>query len=88
MLGGSGDDRARRATSWQSRRRPAFVVIDPVMISKTGFALLAENAALTLRERLAAAGQLSITPNVHEAAGADRSLDQDVLMTLSRPGRC
>ncbi|MDE2966944.1 MAG: bifunctional hydroxymethylpyrimidine kinase/phosphomethylpyrimidine kinase [Chloroflexota bacterium] len=47
-------------------RRPAFVVIDPVMISKTGFALLAENASLTLRERLLPLASI-VTPNVHEA---------------------
>ncbi len=47
-------------------RRPQFVVVDPVMISKTGFALLAEDAATTLRRKLLPLATL-VTPNVHEA---------------------
>ncbi|MYA01763.1 MAG: bifunctional hydroxymethylpyrimidine kinase/phosphomethylpyrimidine kinase [Chloroflexi bacterium] len=64
MLGGSGmiELVARELQS----RRPPFVVVDPVMISKTGFALLAEDAASTLRDRLLPLASV-ITPNVHEA---------------------
>ena len=47
-------------------RRPPFIVVDPVMISKTGFALLAEDAASTLRQKLLPLASL-VTPNVHEA---------------------
>ena len=47
-------------------RRPGFVVVDPVMISKTGFALLARAAISTLLERLLPLATL-VTPNVHEA---------------------
>ena len=47
-------------------RRPGFVVVDPVMISKTGFALLERAAISTLLERLLPLATL-VTPNVHEA---------------------
>ena len=47
-------------------RRPEFVVVDPVMISKTGFALLERAAISTLLERLMPLATL-VTPNVHEA---------------------
>lgn len=46
-------------------RRPPFV-IDPVMISKSGFALLAEDAVDTVRRELLPLSTL-VTPNRHEA---------------------
>jgi hydroxymethylpyrimidine/phosphomethylpyrimidine kinase len=46
--------------------RPAYYVLDPVMISKTGFPLLAPDAVGALRERLLPLATL-VTPNVHEA---------------------
>jgi hydroxymethylpyrimidine/phosphomethylpyrimidine kinase len=42
------------------------LVVDPVMISKTGFQLLKESAVATLRDALLPLATL-ITPNVHEA---------------------
>ena len=42
------------------------LVVDPVMISKTGFKLLKEEAIETLRDELLPQARL-ITPNVHEA---------------------
>ena len=64
MLGGS--EMIELVADELVARQPAFVVIDPVMISKTGFALLAEDAASTLRDRLLPLATL-VTPNVHEA---------------------
>ena len=61
MLGGS--EMIELVASELAHRRPPFVVVDPVMISKTGFALLAEDAASTLRERLLPLASL-VTPNV------------------------
>ncbi len=43
------------------------LVVDPVMISKSGFSLLADDAVATLRERLLPLAWL-VTPNAHEAA--------------------
>ena len=64
MLGGS--EMIELVADELVARQPAFVVVDPVMISKTGFALLAEDAASTLRDRLLPLATL-VTPNVHEA---------------------
>lgn len=64
MLGGS--DTIELVADELLSRRPPFVVVDPVMISKTGFALLAEDAATTLRRKLLPLATL-VTPNVHEA---------------------
>jgi len=52
-----------RALAERSVRR---LVCDPVMISKTGHALLAAEAVTALRERLLPLATL-VTPNVHEA---------------------
>lgn len=49
-------------------------IVDPVMISKTGFQLLRDDAIDTLRERLLPLATL-VTPNAHEAA---RLLDRPV----------
>lgn len=43
------------------------LVVDPVMISKSGFSLIADDAVVTLRERLLPLATV-ITPNAHEAA--------------------
>ena len=48
------------------RRRPRWIVVDPVMISKTGFPLLAEDAVHTFVEQMLPLADL-LTPNVHEA---------------------
>ena len=64
MLGGS--DMIELVAEELLHRRPPVVVVDPVMISKTGFPLLAEDAASTLRQKLLPLATL-VTPNVHEA---------------------
>src|SRR5262245_8686434 len=46
--------------------RPPYYVLDPVMISKTGFALLRSEAVAALEETLLPLATL-VTPNVHEA---------------------
>jgi hydroxymethylpyrimidine/phosphomethylpyrimidine kinase len=46
--------------------RPPYYVLDPVMVSKTGFPLLAPDAVGALREMLLPVATL-VTPNVHEA---------------------
>jgi hydroxymethylpyrimidine/phosphomethylpyrimidine kinase len=46
--------------------RPPHYVLDPVMVSKTGFALLRPEAVAALREALLPLATL-VTPNVHEA---------------------
>ena len=48
------------------QRRPPKIVIDPVMISKTGFPLLADEAVETFKSRMIPLATL-ITPNTHEA---------------------
>lgn len=47
-------------------RRPRWIVVDPVMISKTGFALLAEEAVETFARRMLPLADV-LTPNTHEA---------------------
>ena len=47
-------------------RRPPHYVLDPVMVSKTGFPLLRPEAVGALRETLLPMATL-LTPNVHEA---------------------
>ncbi len=64
MLGGSG--MIELVADELVARRPSIVVVDPVMISKTGFALLAEDAVRTLKQRLLPLSTV-VTPNVHEA---------------------
>ena len=49
-----------------ARRRPPALVVDPVMISKTGYALLAEEAVEAVTSRLLPLATV-VTPNVHEA---------------------
>ncbi len=47
-------------------RKPPKIVVDPVMISKTGFPLLAEDAVEAFKDRIIPLATL-ITPNTHEA---------------------
>lgn len=47
-------------------RRPPRLVVDPVMISKSGFALLAEDAVVAVKERLIPLATV-VTPNRFEA---------------------
>jgi hydroxymethylpyrimidine/phosphomethylpyrimidine kinase len=54
---------AARLRHW----RPSFVVLDPVMVSKSGSHLLQEDAVSALREELLPLAQL-VTPNLPEAA--------------------
>ncbi len=49
------------------RRRPAFVLVDPVMIASSGARLLSEAAVACLRTRLLPLADC-LTPNLHEAA--------------------
>lgn len=49
------------------KRAIAPLVVDPVMISKSGFALLRPDAVATLKARLLPRATL-VTPNAHEAA--------------------
>ena len=53
---------AERLRAW----RPARVVLDPVMVAKSGAVLLAEEAILALREELLPLATL-VTPNLPEA---------------------
>ncbi len=50
-----------------STRRPPYVVLDPVMVAKSGDRLLAPDAVAVLRERLLPLVDL-VTPNLPEAA--------------------
>ena len=47
-------------------RRPPKIVVDPVMISKSGFSLLADDAVETFQQRMLPLATL-VTPNTHEA---------------------
>ncbi len=49
-----------------SERQPPKIVVDPVMLSKTGFPLLADEAVETLKQRMLPLATL-VTPNTHEA---------------------
>jgi hydroxymethylpyrimidine/phosphomethylpyrimidine kinase len=63
MLANASIIRAVASSLGQTRRIP--LVLDPVMVSKSGDALLAEDSALTLRELLFPLADL-ITPNIPE----------------------
>lgn len=56
------------------RHAPAFVVLDPVMVTTTGVSLIADDAVAALAELLFPLASL-ITPNLHEAA---RLLETDI----------
>lgn len=64
----------RRVASFLEQHPHVPLVVDPVMISKSGFALIADDAVGTLREHLIPLATV-ITPNTHEAA---RLLDGSV----------
>src|SRR5687768_3789543 len=64
MLANASIIRAVASSLSQTRRIP--LVLDPVMVSKSGDALLAEDSAVTLRELLFPLADL-ITPNIPEA---------------------
>ena len=53
------------------RYRPPFFVLDPVMVSKSGYRLLEDEAKGALREKLFPLATV-ITPNVHEAEALTR----------------
>ena len=77
MLANAGIIRAVASSLSQTRRIP--LVLDPVMVSKSGDALLAEDSAVTLRELLFPLADL-ITPNIPEAevlTGKTLKTDQD-----------
>jgi hydroxymethylpyrimidine/phosphomethylpyrimidine kinase len=57
------------------------LVVDPVMISKTGFQLLKEEAIATLRDELLPRATV-ITPNVHEAEHLTDADDIDSVAAL------
>ncbi|MEF8795718.1 MAG: bifunctional hydroxymethylpyrimidine kinase/phosphomethylpyrimidine kinase [Salinivenus sp.] len=57
------------------------LVVDPVMISKTGFQLLKESAIATLRDELLPLATV-ITPNVHEAEHLTDVDDIDAVQDL------
>jgi hydroxymethylpyrimidine/phosphomethylpyrimidine kinase len=65
MLGGA--DVIRAVAEVLARRRPRYVVLDPVMVAKSGDRLLAADAVRQLREVLLPLVDL-ITPNLPEAA--------------------
>ncbi len=68
------------------RRRPSFLVLDPVMVSKSGHRLLAEDAVAALRDTLLPMVDL-ITPNLPEAAdllGESEAVDRDAMLSQAR----
>ena len=67
------------------RRRPRWIVVDPVMISKTGFPLLAEDAVQSFAEQMLPLADL-LTPNVHEAEALS-GLTVRTLEDAKRAGR-
>jgi len=65
MLASSGV--IRTVADFLSERGPAALVVDPVMISKSGYRLLQDEAIASLRERLLPLA-LVATPNIPEAS--------------------
>ena len=75
-------DIARAVEAALRRYRPARVVLDTVMLSKNGHALLAPDAVAALREELVPLAAL-VTPNLDEAAalvGADGPATDETAM--------
>ncbi|TFB55381.1 bifunctional hydroxymethylpyrimidine kinase/phosphomethylpyrimidine kinase [Cryobacterium tagatosivorans] len=72
------------------RHRPAFIVLDPVMVSTSGDQLLAGDALAALREELLPVVDL-VTPNLAEAAALlgehEASNEKEALGQLERPRR-
>jgi hydroxymethylpyrimidine kinase/phosphomethylpyrimidine kinase len=58
---------ATEVAQWLARSRPPFVVLDPVMVSRSGHRLLDADAVATIREELCPAADL-VTPNLPELA--------------------
>jgi hydroxymethylpyrimidine/phosphomethylpyrimidine kinase len=63
----SSADIIEAVADFLTERNFAELVVDPVMISKSGFKLLADDAVSVLRDRLLPLA-LVATPNLHEAA--------------------
>ena len=75
-------DIVRTVAAALRRYRPAYVVLDTVMLSKNGHALLAPDAVAALREELLPLAGL-VTPNLPEAAalvGADAPATDETAM--------
>lgn len=75
-------DIVRAVAAALRRHRPARIVLDTVMLSKNGHALLAPDAVAALREELLPVAGL-VTPNLDEAAalvGADGSAADEAAM--------
>lgn len=70
-----------------SERKPKFLVVDPVMVSTSGCALMQPDALAIMKERLLPMADL-VTPNLPEAwtlAGTDTSVD-DAAQKILRLG--
>ena len=81
-IGMLGDAEVVRAVaSALERHHPPYVVLDPVMVAKSGDRLLAPEAVQALREQLLPRSDL-ITPNLPEAAdllGEQQARDEDTM---------
>jgi len=66
-------------------RRPPFLVVDPVMISKSGHDLLAADCIDALRQHLFPLATL-VTPNVHEASRLS-GIEIESIEDAARAGR-
>lgn len=78
-IGMAGDaESVRRIADCLQRHRPATVVLDPVMVAKSGHRLVADEAVATLRDTLLPLATV-VTPNLPEAAvllGEDAATDE------------
>lgn len=81
-IGMLGDAEVVRAVAEAvARHRPPYVVLDPVMVAKSGDRLLAADAVRALREELLPLSDL-VTPNLPEAADlldTDEARDEDAM---------
>lgn len=85
-------DSVRRIAECLERQRPPMVVLDPVMVAKSGHRLLADQAVDALRDRLLPLASI-VTPNLPEAAvlldegvATSDSAMEDVAERLARMG--
>lgn len=69
-----------------TRRRPRWIVLDPVMVAKSGDRLLAEDAVMALTTRLLPLADV-ITPNLPEAAALLDAAPAADRETMSRQAR-